>query len=88
MTVPLACVGREKLADDRLAAQRRERQRLDKLLGIGGHDDLYLGTGFDEQPCECGTLVCCDSARDAQDNVLAFQHDALVALIVYFLYWM
>ena len=53
------------------------RQGLNELLGVRGHDDLYLGAGFDEQPCERGTLVGGDSARDTQDDVLAFQHDAL-----------
>ena len=44
MAVPLTGVGREKLTDDRFAAQRRECQRLYELLGIGGHDDLHFST--------------------------------------------
>lgn len=83
MAVPLTGVSGEKLTDDRLATQCRERQGLDELLGVRGHDDLNLGTCFDEQASECGTLIGGDTTSDAQNDVLAFQHDASVVVLMF-----
>ena len=90
MTVPLARIGREKFTDHRLATQCRECQWLDELFGVRGHDNLNLGTRFHQQAGESGALIGSDAASDAQDDVLAFQHNVNLSFrdgYYFFLYW-
>src|ERR1019366_6451980 len=58
--------------DDLVAGERREGERLDKLLRGAGHDDAHLGAVLLEFADEFGCLVGSDPAADAYGYFLSF----------------
>ena len=72
--VPGAVTLREKLADDGLRGQCRERDGGDEFLAGGRDDHLHLGTGSDELADDEARLVGSDASGDAEYDFLSFQH--------------
>ena len=74
MAVPLSALRIEKLDENRVAAQRRERQRRDELLGQRSHQYAHFRALADQFPDEYRSLVSCDTACYADDYFLASEH--------------
>ena len=71
MTVPLPVLRIEEIHEDGVAGERGHREGGDELFGQRRHDNLDLGSLFDEAAREHGGLVGCDAARYAQQYVFS-----------------
>ena len=74
MAVPCAVSLGEKLADDGLAGEGRQRDGRDKLLACRRDDYLHLRPALDETADDVAGLIGGNAARNAQDYLLAFQY--------------
>ncbi len=69
--MPLPSIGRKKLAYNRLARERRQCDRSDKLLAIRRYHHLNLGSGLYQKPQQSHALVSRDTSADAEYYMLA-----------------
>ena len=73
MTVPRTVFAREKLTDNGFRGQGRERYRRDKFLSGRRDNHLNLCARLHEEADKRAGLIGGDAARDAEDDMFAFE---------------
>ena len=63
---------------DRLVRERAERERIDEMRGVLGHDDLHAQAAFLQSADDLGGLVRGDAAGDADEH--GFLHGTLLRI--------